>query len=159
MRFVVGTMLIVFGAAGIFLVSNGVWSLLQTLRRLPHLVGANGVVLKVHSERRFTETNTGGGWRPTVIIVNFPVIQFQTDAGETRSFRSSTGDVGRRSRYRPGQALRILYDPDGQIPPMINSWTGIWFPIVAQSIGGVGFMGGAALIWFAFGDRVLGRIG
>jgi len=51
----------------------------------------------------------------------------------------------------------VLYDPDGEIPPMIDSWAGIWAPHLIRTIAGPIFIFGALLIYWAFGDRILGR--
>jgi hypothetical protein len=39
---------------------------------------------------------------------------------------------------------------------MIDSWSGLWLMPVSLTAAGVVFVGGSLMIWFAFGDRILG---
>ena len=157
MRFLVGTMMVVFGVAGIALVWDGLRTGFRILQALPRLVATKGVVLKVHKERNFLPTRSGTRREPGSSTANFPVIHFRTADGEQASFRGPFGTRGSRSSYRIGQAVPVLYDPDGDLAPMINSWSGIWLPPAIEILMGMVFVGGALLIWFAFGDQILGR--
>ena len=49
----------------------------------------------------------------------------------------------------------MLYDPDGAISPMIESWAGMWSVPLVRTIVGPLFIAGALLIYWAFGDRIL----
>jgi hypothetical protein len=40
---------------------------------------------------------------------------------------------------------------------MINSFSGVWLPVILQAVGGIVFIGGAALIYFAFGAKIFGK--
>jgi len=55
-----------------------------------------------------------------------------------------------------GQKIAVLYDPDGEIPPMIHSWAGIWGPNLLRAIAGPLFIFAAAFIYWAFGDKIFG---
>jgi hypothetical protein len=72
------------------------------------------------------------------------------------TFKSDIGDTGPTSRYQAGQRVRVLYDPAGIIAPVLDSWAGLWYAIATQFAAGVVFIGAAAVIWVAFGDRILG---
>ena len=89
-------------------------------------------------------------------LAHYPIIQYQNQMGETVSFRSEVGDMGQKSSYYQGQTLKILYDPEGQLSPMLDSWWGLWFPPTSITLGGLVFIGGSILIWVAFGDRIMG---
>lgn len=151
MRLIVGAMMVIFGLAGVALVWNALKLFEHTWRRLPHLLHAQGTVMRIERRRR---TFSSGG-RMRTMVATFPVIQFLNHAGELVSFQSAVGDA-EPSRYRPGQAIKVRYDPEGQLPPMIDSWSGLWLPVLFQSIGGLVFIGGSVLIWVAFGQRIIG---
>jgi len=51
----------------------------------------------------------------------------------------------------------VVYDPDGEVGPMLDTWSGMWLSNVMVVVAGVVFMAGALLIAWAFGDRMLGR--
>jgi hypothetical protein len=77
--------------------------------------------------------------------------------GAETTFISEIGAGARTERYVVGQKIAVLYDPDGEIPPMINSWAGIWLPHLIHTIAGPIFIFAALLIYWAFGDRILGQ--
>jgi hypothetical protein len=56
-----------------------------------------------------------------------------------------------------GQKIAVLYDPDGAIPPMIDSWAGLWGPHLVRTIAGPLFLFAALFLNWAFGERILGR--
>jgi hypothetical protein len=51
----------------------------------------------------------------------------------------------------------VVYDIDDKLPPMINSFSGVWLPVILQIIGGAVFIGGGLLIYFAFGAKIFGK--
>ncbi len=157
MQCIVGAMMLIFLAVGIALFWSAIKGLWQRWRQIPRLVSAEGVILTLHKERRLIGPAANLRGRSKRRIANYPVTQFQTQTGETVSFQSELGDLGKQSRYSPGQRVKVLYDPERQTPPMIDSWWGIWFGLMMQAIAGVVFVGGAVLIWVAFGDKILGE--
>jgi hypothetical protein len=155
MRFIVGAMMVIFFMVGVGLFWNGLKSLFLMIQRRPRLLSAQGTVLKV--ERKMDVTGTtrqerrrGGN------ISHYPVIHFLNDKGESVSFRSEVGDKGHTSSYYTGQVLPVLYDPVGEMPPMIDSWSGVWLMPISLTVAGVVFVGGSLMIWFAFGERIMG---
>ena len=155
MRYIVGGMMIIFLLGGLTLIWFGLRTLLTMLRLRPHLLLAEGVVLRIHQEKSLQRNYQHRRKPPAKRF--FPEIQFHTAAGKTIAFRSETGDVGRQSGYSIGQAIPILYDPQERIAPRINSWFGVWGSSFGTLLGGVVFIGGALLIWVAFGDKILNR--
>jgi hypothetical protein len=89
-------------------------------------------------------------------IAHYPVIHFLNDKGESVSFRSEMGDRGNTSKYYTGQVLPVLYDPEGEMAPIIDSWSGLWLLPVSLTVAGVVFVGGSFMMWFAFGERIMG---
>ena len=55
-----------------------------------------------------------------------------------------------------GERLAVLYDPGGGVGPAIDSWAGLWLGPLLTLAGGLGFVGGAAVIYCAFGERLWG---
>jgi hypothetical protein len=155
MRFVVGAMMVIFFFAGVGLFWKGLQSLFQMIRRRPRLLSAQGTVLKVERKVDIMGT-TRQQRRRGGNISHYPVIHFLNDKGESVSFRSEIGDKGQTSSYYTGQVLPVLYDPEGEMPPMIDSWSGIWLIPISLTVAGVVFVGGSLIIWFAFGERIMG---
>jgi hypothetical protein len=82
-----------------------------------------------------------------------------THQSERVEFRWHSGDEGDVSRYQPGQKLPVRYDPRGEVEPLVDTWWGIWGVGAAQAAGGLAFVGGAGLIWYVFGQRILAGFG
>jgi hypothetical protein len=144
MRFLLGAMLASFGLAGVALLWWATQMLRQYLRRRRHLARSQGLIIRVHQQRvQFTTP------RMRSTTANYPIIEFQTPANQTITFRSAIGDLGRSSRYRPGQPVAVRYDPEGVLPPMLDTWAAGWWGPLAMAAGGCAFLGGAALIILA----------
>ena len=168
MRFLAWTMLVVFALVGVFLFCEGIRSLVTAIRRRPHLKRVKGTVMTVEKTRETRSSADGQGQMHTYVKFH-PVIQFTTELGESVRFRSEMGEcyqVIRRwdgthtesiSRYSAGQLHEVFYDPEGKIPPCLASWAGFFGPGVAMSVAGLVFVGGSALMWFAFREKLLGH--
>jgi hypothetical protein len=63
--------------------------------------------------------------------------------------------MGTPSRYRVGQQLEVLYDPDGEVSPLLNSWSGVWFGPVGMVFASVVFIGSAVICSILFRHRIL----
>jgi len=137
MRFLAWTMLVVFALVGVFILCEGIRSLVTAIRRRPHLKRVKGTVMTVEKTRETRSSADGQGQMHTYVKFH-PVIQFTTELGESVRFRSEMGEcyqVIRRwdgthtesiSRYSAGQLHEVLYDPEGKIPPVsrIGSFDG-----------------------------------
>lgn len=152
MRYLLLVMIIAFFASGLFFLGVSGRELLRKLASRSRFERADGVVMNVH-RKRMRSTNQHR-YKPT--ILNFPVIRFTTQAGDAITFTSETGDSGKTSRYSPGKRVPVRYDPHGEFPPMIDSWSGVWLPALMALLAGAGFILGAILIVIAFGNRILG---
>ena len=149
MRFVVAGMMIVFLLAGLVILGISLRELLRKWTRRHRFERADGVIVGVQ-KRTSTGTN-----RPK--IMNFPMVTFKTRAGRKVTATMETGDGGRVSRYVTGQTLAVRYDPGGEFKPMMDSWSGVWLPNLMGVVCGGGMLFGAFLIYWAFGDRIMGR--
>ena len=153
MRFLLAAMLIIFLLSGVIVLTVSARELVRKLTRWRRFERANGVVVEVRSKTlRLTTTS-----KLKSTVMHFPVVTFSTRRGDAVTFTSETGDSGPRSRYAPGQRLVVVYDPDGEVGPMLDTWSGMWLSNVMAVVAGVVFMAGALLIAWAFGDRMLGR--
>ena len=140
--------MIVFFLIGCGLCAGGAWLGVARRREVERMIAVNGTVVGIHTRHP----------RNSRSVYNFPVIQFRTLRGETRTFTSETGDASRASRYFLDQTIELLYDPEGTAKPLINSWWGVWsapFFIVA---GGLLFIVVALNLWLALGESILGYI-
>jgi hypothetical protein len=155
MRYFVGFMMFAFGLAGAGLVIAAVREFILKFYRLTYFRRATGSVVKVERERQFAQPD-GFRHRKTQYRF-FPVIKFKHLSGAEVVFRSETGDGGETSKYSVGQRISVAYDIDDKVPPMINSFSGIWLPVILQAVGGLVFIGGALTIYFAFGAKIFGR--
>lgn len=146
MRYLLFVMMIACFAAGVFTLGVSGRELLRKLASRGRFERADGVVMNVR--RKKMKSTNEHRYKPT--ILNFPVIRFTTQAGDAVTFTSETGDSGKISRYSPGERVPVRYDPHGEFPPMIDSWSGVWLPPLMAMLAGVGFILGAILIAIAF---------
>jgi hypothetical protein len=152
-KWMVGGMMVVFALCGAGLVYAGLRELARKWQARGRWERTEGLVVRVE-RKTMRLSNQRPNVRPTVL--NFPVVKFRTQAGREISHKMETGDTGQRSRYVAGQKLAIVYDPEEEFPPMIDSWSGVWLTSLMLVIGGAAFIGGAVLIYVAFGDRFVG---
>ena len=165
MKAIVWMMLAAATLVGSFCLLKGLRSLVTALRRRPHLRRAQGTVITVHTARE-TRSNSRGFY---TLVTFHPEIEFTNELGQLVRFRSENGESKRVSSglggavvepvssYRVGQTLEIFHDPAGTLPSCIATWAGLYGPGTALFAGGLGFLGGAALIWFCFGSKLLER--
>ena len=146
MAVVIGLMMVGSGLAGVCLLFVFVRELASKLARVPYLERAEGTVTAVHTKVAH--------FRRRPMIMHFPVITFAVQ-GETQTFTSEVGD-GNNTRYFVGQKIGVRYYPIGDIPPTIDSWSGLWLAPVMGIVAGVVLLGGAALVYVAFGERIFG---
>ena len=152
MRYVVGLMMVAFFLAGVGLFAAGVCGLIRRFAARRRLRPAEGEIVRIDKRQETTDYESG-----RTAEYHFPEIKFRSEWGGDKTFTSEIGAGARSSRYAVGQKIAVLYDPDGEIPPMIGSWAGIWGPHLVRTIAGPIFIFGALLIYWAFGDRILGR--
>jgi hypothetical protein len=148
-------MMAVFPLVGLLLIVSGLRGALRRRERLEHMVRLEGVVMTVTRKRQAgsivgKRRHQRRGW------MFFPVIRFTPPSGEQITFESESGDGGQTSQYSAGQRLPVLYDPEGQLPPMIDSWWSVWGGALFQVFGGAIFIGGGLLMFVAFGSKIFG---
>jgi hypothetical protein len=85
------------------------------------------------------------------------VVAYTPAGGSPVEFQSEVGDGGKASGYRVGQRLAVRYDPDGRVPPLLDTWSGLWLPPVIGMFAGMVFLAGSAMAAWAFGSRMIGR--
>lgn len=143
--------MVVLFIAGCALVAGALRDLARRLRSFRRLRRAEGVVVALQAKKHTTTLD--GRTRTT--HMHFPVIRYGHETGEPSTFTSETGDAGPKSRFKVGQPVLVRYDPEGEVGPFIDSWFGLWAPPLMMAAGGVAFICGAALIYFAYGDRIM----
>jgi hypothetical protein len=116
---------------------------------LPYLERAEGTVTAITA----TEANFHSDSNVNTTM-HFPVITFEQH-GVTQTFTSEVGD-GENTRFFIGQKITVRYDPTGAIPPTIDSWSGMWLRPAIGIFSGFVFLGGTAIVYVAFGNRVFG---
>jgi hypothetical protein len=150
MRYVVGLMIVVIPLVGLFLIVGTVRRLWTTWKRRPYLRSAEGTVVGVKTD----PSNDMDSSEPQQRYR--PIIGFTTEKGEYRQFVAETGKIASESPYRRGDQLRVLYDPDGVLEPLIHSWVALWgFHLFLATIAGPLFIGCGVFLCLAFGHRVL----
>ncbi len=155
MRYIVGFMMFAFLLCGTGLVIAAVRDLILKIYRMSYFRRATGSVIKVEREKQIAQP--GGFRRRKAHYRFFPVIRFRHLSGEEITFRSEIGDGGTASKYRVGQRIAVVYDVDNKLPPMINSFAGVWLPVLILAFAGSVFIGGGLLIYFAFGEKIFGK--
>jgi hypothetical protein len=98
--------------------------------------------LRIEKGYSLEENVSRGLDRPTLLIegVRPPPISVTV-----RRFHSATS-VAPSTPYRVGMTIRVLYDPDDVIPPMIDSWQTIWGGHIAFLFAGLVFLGFVTII-------------
>jgi hypothetical protein len=143
-------MMAIFGIIGACLLFHFTRDLARRLARSPYLERTAGTVTAIKAMESHFQGDSHGN-----TVTYFPVITFQQQE-VTQTFTSVFGD-SRKNRYVIGQTIAVRYDPTGAIPPAIDSWSGMWLPPAIGIISGLVFLGGAAMVYVAFGNRVFGR--
>jgi len=151
MRFIALTMMLVFPLSGIIFLIVSVRELVRRIMRRRYFLRTEGIIVGIKTKT--LRTTRRGRLKPT--IMNFPVIRFTTHTGETVTFTSETGDTGRVSGYAQGRRLEILYDPKGELGPMLASWSGVWLPNLMGILAGIIFLLGGLLIYWVFWERII----
>jgi hypothetical protein len=151
MRYVVGFMMVVFFLGGVALFAAGVRGLVRRFAARRRLRPAEGEIVWIDSRQVTMDSESG-----RTAEYHYPEIRFRPESGDHITFLSEIGAGARAQRYAVGQKIAVLYDPDGEIPPMIDSWAGIWGPNLLRTIFGPIFVLGAVGIYWAFGDKVFG---
>lgn len=152
MRYVVGGMMVVFALTGLGLFAAGVFGLLRRLKARHRLRAVAGEIIRVEI-RQDTDRESGGRAK----VYHFPEIRFRSEERGETTFLSEVGAGASQAKYVVGQKIEVLYDPDDKLRPMIRSWAGMWWPPLLKTIVGPVFVGGALLIYYAFGDRIFGK--
>jgi hypothetical protein len=147
-------MVVIFVASGVLVLAVSARELVHKFVRRHKFERAEGVIVDVQSKTLRT-TSMAGSVKSTTM--HFPVVTFSTRSGPAVTFTSETGDAGSVSRYAPEQRLVVVYDPDGEFKPMIDTWSGMWLPNVMAVVARVGFVVGGILIGWLFRDRIFGR--
>ena len=155
MRYIAGFMMFAFFLCGIGLVIAAVREFITKFYRMSYFRRALGIIVNVQRKRQISQPD-GFRHRKTQYRF-FPVIKFKHLSGEDVVFQSETGDSGETSKYSAGQRIAVVYDVDNKLPPMINSFAGVWLPVILQTVGGIVFAGSAVMIYFAFGAKIFGK--
>ena len=157
MRFVVGGMMIIFFLSGLALIRHALNAFLLRRRQKRRLLKTVGTITDVVTKRTYeTRQDSNSRHRQQVRIQNYPVIEFVNQLGETITFQSETGDTREQSEFKVGAEIGVYYDPSGELNPLIDSWMALWGEPLFTGLGGLAFIFGSTLIWFAFGDQIMG---
>jgi hypothetical protein len=151
MRYVVGFMMVAFSLAGVGLFAAGLLGLIRRFMARGRLRPAEGEIIRIDVRTEHTGSDSS-----RTADYHYPEIRYRPGRGAEQTFLSEIGAGARAKRYAVGQKIGVLYDPDGEIAPMIHSWAGIWFPHLVRTIVGPLFVGAAVFIYVAFGDRIFG---
>jgi hypothetical protein len=145
-------MMVAFFLSGVLVLATSLRELLRRIACYHRFERTEGLVVGIRTK---TLRRTGRGRsRPT--LMHLPVIAFTKPSGEKVTFTSEIGDSGPRSGYARGQRLEILYDTEGEIPPMLNTWAGVWLPNLMAVLAGGVFMAGAFTIYWVFWEKIVG---
>ncbi|MGE0574596.1 DUF3592 domain-containing protein [Reyranella sp.] len=142
MRYVVGLMMVAFFLGGVGLFAVGVRELTRRFGARRRLRSAEGEIVRIEKRQEIMDSDSG-----RTADFDYPEIRFRTGSGGDKTFISEIGAGARTARYAIGQKLTVLYDPDGELPPMIDSWAAIWMPNLIRTIAGPIFIFGALFIY------------
>lgn len=161
MPFVLGSMIVVSGIAGIALLAVAVKWAAARYGALSRSVTIEGAVIGVErKEVRATRSASGRRRRsirprPTRYAFH-PRIAFTTPQGAQREFVAAGGKIAERSPYVIGSEVVVCFDPLEIAPPAVNTFAGLWGPAIAAGCGGSAFTAISIGLGFLFGAKVLG---
>jgi hypothetical protein len=143
MRILLVIMQMCGGIGGTIMILSGLWSVARMASRRNFLVKTTGTIRSI--EKKVAEGSPTKNSRiPRTSF--FPTISFQNASGDTVKFKSEAGHRAHVCKYHIGQSIAVVYDPEGRIPPMIDEWFARWGFRLMMILGGIMFLGGAALI-------------
>lgn len=149
-----GLMIVAFAGCGLLLLVLFARELVQRIAARHRMLRTEGEVVEIIQKEA---PHSPGEVRWRTVWMFFPVIRFTPEGGEPVTFKSEIGDGGQESKYEVGQTLSVRYDPEGKIPPMLDTWSGMWLPPVIGMFAGLVFLAGSGLVAVVFADKVLGR--
>lgn len=152
MRYVVGLMMAGFLVAGVGLFVAGGFGLIRRFGARRRMRRVEGEIVWIDRRQVCTDYDMG---RSTEY--HYPEIRFNPHEGGETKFLSEIGAGSRTERYAVGQKIGVLYDPEGKVPPMIDSWEGKWGPHLVRTIVGPMLICVGVFLHWAFGDRIWGR--
>lgn len=150
MRYVVGLMMAAFFLAGVGLFGAGVRELVRRLAARRRLRRAEGEIVRIEVRQKTTDSDS-----LRTADYHYPEIRFRSESEGAKTFISEIGAGALAERYAVGQKIAVLYDPDGEIRPMIDSWAGFWMPHLIHAIVGPMLILVALFLYWAFGERIL----
>jgi hypothetical protein len=144
-------MVMAFVLGGVGLFAAGVRELIRRFAARHRLRSANGEIVRIE-KRQETTTRTAAG---RLCTTSRRSSSAPSGAANRASSQTSAGE--RTARYAVGQTIDVLYDPNGELSPMINSWAGQWVSPLIQVIVGPMFIFAGLFVSWAFGDKILGQ--
>lgn len=146
--------LIIFSGVGIALWAWAIRDILDKRRHLKHAERYEGTILGVE-QRSIAKREKN---RTRYQYRNFPVVQFTRASGEQVTFTSETGDIGKESKYAEGQTIRVVYDPDRVLPPMLDNRFDIYYLPISLAAAGTVTLGAVVLMAVLFIPRVMAQL-
>jgi hypothetical protein len=136
-----------FFLAGAGLIKSALDQLQLVRQRKAHMIEVMGVVTGIHSdfERRGSSSRTSG---PD--FIHYPIVEYTMPSGEKVTFQSETGNIGDLPEYEEGQSVPVLYDPTGQLKPVINRKGALTEVPMMIGAGGAVLVLGSFLVAFIF---------
>ena len=122
MKVIAALLAIGFLAVGCSLLVWGLKSLIRRVKRRKYMSVTTGTVLRL--ETKTVMTSSSGEREESASrskSYNFPVIEFLTDAGQKRTFKSTTGipAIG-KFNLSPGSKIQIVYDRENSEDAFVN---------------------------------------
>ncbi len=146
--------LLIFSGVGIALWAWAIRDVLEKRKHLQHAERYEGKILGVEQRSIAVREKT----RTRYDYRNYPVVQFTRASGEQITFTSETGDTGKESKYAEGQTIRIVYDPDRVLPPMLDNRFDIYYLPLSLAAAGTVTLGAVVLMAVLFIPRVMSQL-
>ena len=99
----------------------GLKSLMRRVKRRKYMLVTTGTVLTLETKTVVTSSGEREENASPGKDYNFPVIEFLTDGGQKRTFKSATGiPATGESNIRPGSKVEIAYDRENPDEAFLN---------------------------------------
>lgn len=139
MAYMVAGIMFVCSAAGVGLMVTGLRQLSQRFRSMAGMVPVDGKIVGFRTRRARGRTE-----------FSFPIIEYLRRDGTSERFESVMGNPTSHLRQQIGDSVAVLYDPERQIQPMIDSFSGKYLEPVALLLAGAAMTAVATVVGWLF---------
>jgi len=136
---------IIFILLGLGMLGGGFYAYWQEKQFDKIAVSTSGTVIDFAQRRGYVRNNQDS--RSRAVIYYHPVVQFTDQQGKSQEFNTSEGSTS--PKYRRGDKVTVLYEPDNPEFAVIDDWGRYLITMILGGIGVVFTLFGILFWWLA----------